>query len=85
MPKTIFGGEHRHLVEVLKNARQRAAITQEELATRLGKDQTFISIIERGQRRVDVIEFLALAKAMNADPFDLLKEVSDRTKNRSGH
>ncbi len=78
MPKTIFGGDHRHLVEVLVQARQKAGLTQAQLADRVQKDQTFISIIERGQRRVDVLEFVALAKAMEADPARLFAEVLKR-------
>lgn len=38
---------------------------------KLGKDQSFISNIERGQRRVDVLEFYMLAKSIGADPIDL--------------
>lgn len=78
MPKTIFGGDHRHLVEVLVQARQKAGLTQAQLANRVQKDQTFISIIERGQRRVDVLEFVALARAMEADPARLFAEVLKR-------
>jgi len=78
MPKTIFGGENRHLVEVLAQARQTSGLTQAQLAERVGKDQTFISIIERGQRRVDVLEFVALAKAMKADPVGLFADVLKR-------
>lgn len=78
MPKTIFGGEHRHLVEVLTEARQESGLTQAQLAERVAKDQTFISIIERGQRRVDVLEFVALARAMGADPKRLFAEVVKR-------
>ena len=76
MPKTIFGGEHRHLVAVLVEARQASGLTQAELAARVGKDQSFVSIIERGQRRVDVLEFVALARAMNADPIQLFERVT---------
>lgn len=75
MPKTIFGGEHRHLVAVLVEARQASGLTQAELAARVGKDQSFVSIIERGQRRVDVLEFVALAKAMDTDPARLFERV----------
>ncbi|MFN3878062.1 MAG: helix-turn-helix domain-containing protein [Brevundimonas sp.] len=75
MPKTIFGGEHRHLVAVLVEARQASGLTQAELAKRVGKDQSFVSIIERGQRRVDVLEFVALARAMNTDPAHLFERV----------
>ena len=78
MPKTIFGGDHRHLVEVLVQARQKSGLTQAQLANRVQKDQTFISIIERGQRRVDVLEFVALARAMEADPARLFAEVLKR-------
>lgn len=78
MPKTIFGGDHRHLVEVLVQARQKSGLTQAQLADRVQKDQTFISIIERGQRRVDVLEFIALARAMEADPARLFTEVLKR-------
>lgn len=78
MPKTIFGGEHRHLVAVLVEARQASGLTQAELAARVGKDQSFVSIIERGQRRVDVLEFVALARAMEADPGQLFERVTSR-------
>jgi transcriptional regulator with XRE-family HTH domain len=78
MPKTIFGGGHPHLVSVLIEARQMSGLTQAQLAEKVGKDQTFISIIERGQRRVDVLEFVALAKAMKADPERLFAEVVSR-------
>jgi transcriptional regulator with XRE-family HTH domain len=78
MPKTIFGGEHRHLVAVLVEARQTSGLTQAELAARVGKDQSFVSIIERGQRRVDVLEFVALARAMDAEPTQLFERVTRR-------
>lgn len=80
MPKTIFGGDHRHLVDVLIEARKTAGLTQTELAAKLGKDQTFISLIERSQRRVDVIEFIALAEALGEESIDLFSRVEKRTK-----
>lgn len=78
MPKTIFGGEHRHLVAVIVEARQASGLTQAELAARVGKDQSFVSIIERGQRRVDVLEFVALARAMGVAPNRLFSDVMRR-------
>lgn len=78
MPKSIFTGEHQVLVEVLVAARKRAGMTQTDLADKIGKDQTFISIIERSQRRVDVLEFCAIARALNADPEKLFCEVIQR-------
>lgn len=76
MPKTIFGGDHQRLVAALMEARLSAGLTQVQLADKIGRDQTFVSLIERGQRRVDVIEFIKLAKAMDADPVKLFTEIA---------
>lgn len=75
MPKSVFGGAHRHLVETLAAARRRSGLTQRALAAKLGKDQSFISIIEGGQRRVDVIEFFAIARALGESPVKLIREI----------
>ncbi|WP_244286736.1 helix-turn-helix domain-containing protein [Caulobacter radicis] len=66
------------LVEVLLEARKRSGLRQADLADRLGKDQTFISLIERSQRRVDVLEFIALARAMNERPEALFADLLTR-------
>lgn len=71
MPKSVFTGAHKHLVDILIATRRRAGLTQADLAVRIGKDQKFISLIERSQRRVDVIEFYAIAKALGVDPVKL--------------
>lgn len=84
MPKTIFGGDHQHLVEVLIEARKRAGLKQEEVAERLGRDQTFVSLIERGQRRLDIIEFIRLAKALDVEPPKLLDALLSRMSFDSG-
>lgn len=76
MPKSVFSGSHRFLVEVLIEARKAAGLTQAQVAARVGKDQSFISLIEGSQRRVDVLEFYALAKAMGTDPVALFKAVA---------
>lgn len=84
MPKSVFTGAHKHLVDVLIAARRRAGLTQAELAVRIGKDQKFVSLIERSQRRVDVIEFFAIAKALNVDPVRLyatvIKKLPDKVE-----
>lgn len=71
MSKTVFTGYHRDLVQTLIDARKKAGLTQTQLGERLGKDQTFISLVERSQRRVDVLEFYAFSKAMKLDPLEL--------------
>jgi transcriptional regulator with XRE-family HTH domain len=49
-------------------------MVQQELADKLGKPQSFVAKVERGERRIDVIEFLAIAKAIGRDPMRLLKQ-----------
>jgi len=78
MPTTVFGPDHAHLVAVIVEARKASGLNQVELAKRLGKSQTHVSNIERGERRVDVLEFVALAKAMSVDPQNLFADVIKR-------
>jgi len=78
MAKSVFTGAHVHLVDVLFRARKRAGLTQAQLGRRIGKDQKFISLIEQSQRRVDVLEFYALAKALGVPPVKLYAAVASR-------
>lgn len=75
MSKSVFSEAHQVLVEQLTAARKQSGLKQEELAALIGKDQSYISNIERGQRRVDVLEFCALAHAMGVSPFDLFADI----------
>jgi Helix-turn-helix len=69
--------EHYKLVGAcLATARRRANVTQQELAARLGKPQSFVSEYERGQRRVDVVELLVISRALGVDPFPLFAEIA---------
>lgn len=75
MPKSVFTDAYRIFLAALVAARKDAGVTQVELADRLGKPQPFISAIERGVRRVDVVEFYAIARALRVDPEVLFRSV----------
>jgi len=60
--------EQRVVGECLAAARNRAGLTQRELAARLGKPQSFVSAYENGQRRIDLLEFIAIVSALGTDP-----------------
>lgn len=78
MPKSQFTSAYASFVRVLVAARKEAGVTQVELARRLGKPQPFVSSIENGVRRVDLIEFYAIAKALKLDPEVLFAAVIRR-------
>ncbi len=78
MSKTIFTGTNLVVVQTIRDARLRAGLRQEDLAARIGKDQSWLSLVERSQRRLDVVEFISLAEAMELKPEELLAEVLGR-------
>lgn len=75
--KTVYSRESRILGRVLQDTRQRSGTLQSEVAERIGTDQTVISNIERGHRRIDVVEFCRFAQAIDADPITLLRDVKE--------
>jgi transcriptional regulator with XRE-family HTH domain len=62
----------------LVQARRDAKLTQTALAKKLGRPQSFVSKFERGERRVDVIEFLEIARALNVDPVRIIADLERR-------
>lgn len=73
--KSLRSRTHRNLCAVLVEARKSAELSQEELARRLRRSQSFIAKIEVGERRLDVLEFIEIARALNRDPSELLSHV----------
>jgi transcriptional regulator with XRE-family HTH domain len=60
-------------------ARKAAGVTQDELAARLDKPQSFVSAYERGQRRIDLLEFLIIMDSIKADPQDVFLKIRERS------
>lgn len=56
MSKSIHRSEYLVLLALLRELRLEAGITQTELSARLGRSQSFVSDVERGGRRLDIIE-----------------------------
>jgi transcriptional regulator with XRE-family HTH domain len=73
--KSVHSEPYKLLLEMLVEARNRSGLTQAELAARLGRPQPFISFVERGERRIDVIEFYAIMQALGADPQRAFQEL----------
>jgi transcriptional regulator with XRE-family HTH domain len=58
---------------LLVTARRKAGLTQHDVARRLKKPQSFVAKYEGGERRLDVIEFLGIARAIGADPIRIVR------------
>ena len=63
--------------DLLIAARKEHGITQAELARRLGQPQPFVSKYERQDRRVDVVELLAICRAVCADPHEIIRKLDE--------
>lgn len=76
MTKSVYTHAYVTFIDRLAQARKDAGVSQVELARRIGRDQPFISLVERKVRRLDVIEFYVIAHAIGADPGTLLTSLS---------
>jgi transcriptional regulator with XRE-family HTH domain len=72
-------GAYQKFRELLVKVRKGAGITQAELAQNLNRPQSFVSKYERGERRLDVVEFGDVARALNLDPVKLLARFYQET------
>ncbi len=76
MRKSVHSPEYRAFCELITRTRKKAGLTQHALAKRLGRPQSFVAKYEGGERRLDVIEFMTVARAIGADPLTLLRALS---------
>jgi DNA-binding XRE family transcriptional regulator len=75
--KSIFTSKYDRFRVMLVEARKTAGFTQVELAQYLGRPQSYVSKYERGERRLDVVEFLDVAVALDLDVCDFLNRLND--------
>ena len=75
MRKSLHTRQHRLLIEALKEARKSAGLRQAQIAKRLGVHQSFVAKYEKGERRIDVVEFLTIATALDADPVSIMRRL----------
>jgi transcriptional regulator with XRE-family HTH domain len=70
--------EHKLVGAVLAQARERAGLTQVQLAKLLRKPQSFVSSYETGQRRIDVLEMLRIVEALKGNPQKVFSDIVRR-------
>ena len=82
MTRSAFTREYARFRTILIDARKAAGLTQIELAGKLKRPQSFVSKYERGQRRLDVVEFLDVARVLDLDPVSVLANLQAKPRTR---
>ena len=75
MTRSVFLQSYGVLTQCLVEARVAKGVTQIELAELLGRPQSFVSKVEGGDRRLDVIEFLQITAALSVEPEPIIRSV----------
>ena len=75
--KSVFTDKYERFRLLLIKARKTTGLTQLQLAAKLSRPQSYVSKYERGERRLDVVEFLDLARVLGIDACKLLKKLDD--------
>jgi transcriptional regulator with XRE-family HTH domain len=70
---SLFPEFYDRALERLVHARKTARVTQAELAEKLGRPQSFVAKYEGRERRLDVAEYIKIARAIGADPYKMLR------------
>lgn len=78
MARSTHHPDYQVLLEVLRRRREESGLTQGEVALALGNTQTFVSKVERGERRIDVIELVEWCEALGFSPGDTFGELLSR-------
>lgn len=76
MTRSLRTPGHQALMQVLVETRKLKGMTQQELANRLDRPQSYIAKVETGERRLDVIEFLEWCEALGACSPTVIEEIS---------
>ena len=75
-PRSQHTAAYREMCGLLRRQRHAAGLTIRELGVKLGKPYSFVSKVERGERRIDPIEFIAWCKACGVKPAEAIQALA---------
>lgn len=76
MAGLIYSAAQISVARAFADARRAAGLKQADLSALIGKHQSYISDIERGQRRIDVLELFVIARALKLRPSDFYEKLT---------
>ena len=80
MEKSIFSKEYQVVTTLLRETRERAGLTQIELAERLCKSQSFVSKVERGERLLDIIQLRSICLTLGTTLPDFVRQLEKQLR-----
>lgn len=78
MPKTVTSPVQKKLAMMLVELRKKAGLRQVDLAEKLGVYQSWVTHMESGQRRIDVVELIELGRIIGFDPAEVVRKLNKR-------
>ncbi|MEB2352828.1 MAG: helix-turn-helix transcriptional regulator [Burkholderiaceae bacterium] len=78
MARSLHTPEYEYFRTLLIAAREKSGLTQSEVSDQLGRPQSFVAKYEGGERRLDVIEFIEVCRALGVDPQAVLAKLAKR-------
>ncbi|KRW71254.1 DNA-binding protein [Pseudomonas sp. TTU2014-105ASC] len=81
MTKAIYRREHTVFLDVLKRMRMQSGMTQAQCSAALGRPQSFMSDVERGIRRLDIVQLRDLCQVMGSDLPTLIDSFEQAIRN----
>lgn len=76
MVKWVKSPPYRVAIKRLVDARLSVRMTQRQLADAIDKPPSYVAKVERGERRLDIIEFIAIARALGIKEVDLFRSIA---------
>jgi transcriptional regulator with XRE-family HTH domain len=78
LSKQLRGVRHKRMMAALVEIREKAGVSQRELARRLDRAHSYVGRIETGDRRLDLPEFIEWCELLGADPVEVFQRIVKR-------
>ncbi|MFA9479723.1 multiprotein-bridging factor 1 family protein [Phycisphaerales bacterium AB-hyl4] len=83
MTESLHHPAYRNITEAVKAMRHAAGLSQRDLAAKLGRELSFVSRLEQGQRRLDLLEWVWVCEALGRDPIEEGKAVLAKLRSKN--
>lgn len=85
MQKSLFSEEYDAFCRLLRQVREEAGISQNQLAKRMDTPQAWLSKVENGHRRVDVVELWRICQAIGIEPDEFMRRLTSVLKKQDSN